>query len=70
MGPLAQLVGCLWLVAGGLWLAGEQLFRLAMSRSFESTQLAGGLVLFVGGLIGAGVILRRLDAQAASVEEE
>jgi hypothetical protein len=70
LGPLTQLVGCLWLIVGGLWLTGDQIYSLAMSRPFESYNLAGGLVLFVGGLIVGGFILRKLDSQVPTIEED
>ncbi len=70
MGPLTQLVGCLWLIVGGLWLTGDQIYSLMMSKPFESFNLAGGLVLFVGGLIAGAVILRKLDAQVPMIEED
>ena len=70
MGPLTQLVGCLWLIVGGLWLTGDQIYSLVMSRPLETYSLAGGVVLFVGGLIAGGVILRKLDAQIPIIEED
>jgi hypothetical protein len=70
LGPLTQLVGCLWLIVGGLWLTGDQIYSLVMSRPLESYSLAGGLVLFVGGLVAGGMILRKLDSQVPSIEED
>jgi hypothetical protein len=67
---LAQLVGCLWLIVGGLWLTGDQIYSLFMSRPLESYSLAGGLVLFVGGLIAGAVILRKLDSELPMIEED
>jgi hypothetical protein len=70
LGALPQLVAALWLIIGGIWLAGAELLALFMARPFDSLHLAGGIALVVGGLLFGAFLLRRLDATATVVDED
>jgi hypothetical protein len=69
-GALPQLVVALWLIIGGAWLAGAELFALLMGQPFDSLHLAGGIVLFVGGILFGAFLLRRLDTTGTVIEED
>ena len=70
MGALPQLVAALWLIIGGAWLAGAELFALLMGQPFDSLHLAGGIVLLVGGILFGAFLLRRLDSPGAAIKED
>jgi hypothetical protein len=67
---LPQVVAALWLIIGGLWLAGGELFALLMGQPFNGTHLGAGLVALVGGLLFGAYILRRLEGVGTPTEEE
>lgn len=70
MGALPQLVAALWLIIGGVWLAGAELFALLMGQPFDSLHLAGGIALLVGGILFGAFLLRRLDATTTVIEDD
>jgi hypothetical protein len=70
LGALPQLVAALWLIIGGVWLAGAELLALFMGQPFDSLHLAGGIVLVVGGILFGAFLLRRLDATATVIEDD
>jgi hypothetical protein len=70
LGALPQLVVALWVIIGGAWLAGAELFALLMSQPFNSLHLAGGIVLFVGGVLFGAFLLRRLGTTGTVIEED
>ena len=70
MGALPQLVISLWLIVGGAWLAGAELFALLMGQPFDSLRLAAGIVFLVGGILFGAFVLRRLDTPGTVIEED
>jgi hypothetical protein len=70
LGTLPQLVAAFWLIIGGAWLSGAELFALLMGHPFNSLQLGGGISLLVGGTLFGAFLLRRLDAPSTIIEDE
>lgn len=67
---LPQVVAALWLIVGGLWLAGGELFALLMGQPFNGTHLGAGLVALVGGVLLGAYTLRRLEGVGTPTEED
>jgi hypothetical protein len=70
LGLLPQVVAALWLIVGGLWFAGGELFAFFMGQPFDGTHLGAGLVALVGGVLFAAYILRRLEGVGTPTEED
>jgi hypothetical protein len=70
LGTLPQVVAALWLIVGGLWLAGGELLALFLGQPFNSTHLAIGVVLLVVGGLFAAYTLRRLEGAGTQTEED
>ena len=58
--PLALLVAAIWMVVGGLLLAGYEVYSLITAGALSGLILGGGLIMSVGGVVGAMFVLRRL----------
>ncbi len=70
LGLLPQVVAALWLIVGGLWLAGGELFALLVGQPFSGTLLGAGLVALVGGVLLGAYTLRRLEGVGTQTDED
>ena len=67
---LPQVVAALWLIVGGLWLAGGELFALLVGQPFNGTHLGAGLMALVGGVLLGAYTLRRLEGVGSPDRED